>query len=138
MRKLDSIIVHCSFTRPDQDVGVKEIRGWHVNDNKWSDIGYHYVIKRDGSVEIGRDIRKAGAHARGHNSRSIGICLVGGMASSGEAVANYTDDQYDSLHFTISALQQSLGPLRVMGHNEVSNKPCPCFDVPRWFNSEME
>jgi len=133
MRKLDTIIVHCSFTKPNQDIGSKEIREWHL-ERGWSDIGYHYVIRRDGGVEIGRDIRRPGAHARGHNSRSIGICLVGGMSPSGDPVANYTDDQMDSLFFVIGILIETINPMRVIGHNEVSKKPCPCFNVSEWFN----
>jgi len=73
------IIVHCSATPPDMSIGVSEIRDWHVNQNKWSDIGYHFVIKRGGLIQQGRDIELAGAHAEGHNSDSIGICLVGGV-----------------------------------------------------------
>jgi len=85
MRIIDTVIVHCSATKPSMDIGVDVIRQWHMNKG-WSDIGYHYVIRRNGAVELGRDLDKdgdvdeeIGAHAYGHNATSIGICLIGGV-----------------------------------------------------------
>ena len=71
------------------DIGVKEIRKWHVDENKWSDIGYHDVIRRNGAIETGRPLEKPGAHAKGHNQNAIGICLVGGKADDGGPEFNF-------------------------------------------------
>lgn len=132
MRKINSIIVHCSFTKPTMDIGVNEIRQWHT-DKGWSDIGYHFVITRDGLVQTGRPIETPGAHARGHNDFSIGVCLVGGMDKKGKAVFNYTQAQMDSMKGFISHLQKKYPKAILKGHNEVSSKDCPCFDVPAYF-----
>jgi hypothetical protein len=79
------------------DIGADTIRDWHVNGNGWRDIGYHLVIRRDGSIEKGRDINDSGAHAAGYNSKSIGLCLVGGMAEDNSAENNFTAQQWTSL-----------------------------------------
>jgi len=97
--KTDYIVIHCAATKPSMDVGVDTIRDWHVNGNGWRDIGYHLVIRRDGSVEKGRDINDSGAHAAGYNSKSIGLCLVGGMAEDNSAENNFTAEQWTSLLF---------------------------------------
>ena len=78
MRKIRKIIIHCSATKEGQDIDAKEIKKWHVEGNGWSDIGYHYVIKLDGTVEEGRPIERSGAHTLNHNHDSIGVCYIGG------------------------------------------------------------
>ena len=77
MRFIEKIVIHCTFTPPTMNIGVEEVRKWHVEENKWSDIGYHFVIRRDGTVESGRPVERPGAHVKGHNSNSIGIAWVG-------------------------------------------------------------
>tara|TARA_R100000388_G_C7221694_1_gene149354 strand:- start:135 stop:554 length:420 start_codon:yes stop_codon:yes gene_type:complete len=75
MRKIKQIIVHHSAS--DLNTTVDDIRDWHVYNNGWSDIGYHYIILGDGSLAKGRPVNKIGAHAKGKNRYSIGICVVG-------------------------------------------------------------
>mgnify|MGYP001441377098 CR=1 FL=1 len=89
--KTDYIVVHCSATKPSMDIGSEKIRDWHVNERGWRDIGYHKVIRRNGEIEDGRDIRDSGAHAAGYNSKSVGVCMVGGMAEDNSAENNFTD-----------------------------------------------
>jgi len=110
------------------DVGAEDIRRWHVEGNGWDDIGYHYVIRRDGSIEKGRDDNVQGAHVRGHNKNSLGVCMVGGY--NGEC--NYTSAQWLSLESIISTLKVQHKNATVHGHNEFSDKKCPCFDVKSW------
>ena len=80
-RVITEIIVHCSATPEGKDYTVQDIRRWHKQQG-WSDIGYHYVVYRNGHVEPGRDVDISGAHCVGHNAHSIGICYVGGMDST--------------------------------------------------------
>ena len=84
MRDLNRIILHCSATREGKDFSVDTIRGWHVNGNGWSDIGYHWVIRIDGSIEVGRPLEKSGAHTKGHNKDSVGVCYIGGCDGGGK------------------------------------------------------
>jgi len=129
MRKINTIIVHCSATTARHDIGVEEIRDWHVNGNGWSDIGYHYVIRLDGQIEDGRPIERSGAHARGHNAESIGICLVGGIGDNGKADANFSIEQYISLRQLIIDLKSKYDIVKIIGHRDVSKKDCPCFSI---------
>ena len=130
--KTDYIVVHCAATKPSMDIGADTIRDWHVNVNGWRDIGYHLVIKRNGDVEKGRDINDSGAHAAGYNSKSIGLCLVGGMAEDNSAEDNFTAQQWTSLLATVKELEVDFPNAKVIGHNEISEKECPSFDVQKW------
>lgn len=81
MRVINKIIIHCAATPEGKDYTVDQIRQWHTtpkpNGNGWKDIGYHFVIYRDGSVHPGRPIEQIGAHTSGYNANSIGICYMG-------------------------------------------------------------
>lgn len=130
MRKIDCIVVHCSATPVSADVGVQEIRDWHTQ-RGFFDIGYHYVITRDGVLREGRPLEKAGAHAKGHNTSSIGVCLVGGVDSNNKPEANFSAVQYSTLESVLLHFMElyNIPSDRVLGHNEVSSKDCPCFNV---------
>ena len=123
----DFFIIHCADTPKDMDIGVHEIRRWHVEENGWADIGYHFVIKRDGTVEAGRDQDAPGAHARNYNDKSIGICLVGGKPTF-----NFTTAQMQALDTLCRTLRVEYPTAKIIGHNEVATKPCPMFDARAW------
>ena len=139
MREIKKLIIHCSATKPSMDIGAEDIRGWHKGKG-WDDIGYHYVIRRNGKVEKGRDISIAGAHAKGHNFNSIGICLVGGIDNDSKADDNYNLKQYNALIQLISFLEITFPIDDVLGHRDLPsvNKSCPCFDVRAWYKFETE
>lgn len=134
MRKTtDFIIIHCSATRPSQDIGVKEIDRWH-RQRGFLSVGYHHVIRRDGTVEDGRPLYAAGAHAKGFNHNSVGICLVGGVSEDDVNVAenNFTDAQMNSLLDLVQKLVLEFPSADVIGHRQVAAKACPSFDVRSW------
>jgi len=138
MRKIKGIIIHCSATKPSMDIGVDEIKDWHVKGNGWSDIGYHYVINRGGTLEIGRDIKKNGAHTKGHNKDTIGICVVGGVDDNGTPANNYTLNQWNTLENLVNELCFSdymISGFYIKGHNNFSSKACPSFDVQDWLET---
>jgi len=114
------------------DIGAKEIRKWHVEEKGWSDIGYHVIICRSGILDGGRPLEIPGAHAKGYNKNSIGIALVGGMSEAGKPECNFTEAQYETLKNMICIFMEAHEVPReqVIGHNQVSTKECPCFDVP--------
>ena len=116
------------------DVDIELIRKWHVEERGWSDVGYHYLIRRDGSVETGRDIERPGAHAVGHNSHSIGLAIAGGKARGDESPTNFTQAQWNSLEDFVVSLVEQFPDANVIGHNEVSSKDCPTFDVKQWWS----
>ena len=116
---------------------IAEVRRWHVQDRGWSDIGYHFLIDRDGKVGLGRPIEKVGAHTQGHNSGTIGISLFGGWdsASTDQFLENYTLGQQEALTHLIADLRQKYGRLTLAGHNNFASKACPGFNVGQWFAS---
>lgn len=138
MRVINQLIIHCSATKPSMDIGVAEIREWHL-DRGWSDIGYHYVITRDGGLELGRPVAKPGAHAKGYNANSIGICLVGGVKEEDGKTpdANFTMGQYRKLIDLVWDLEKEYPEIHtICGHRDLPNvwKACPCFDVKSFFS----
>lgn len=132
-RVIDKIIIHCSATMPKMDIGVKEIRKWHKA-RGWNDIGYHFVIRRNGELEIGRDINLTGAHVKGHNVGSIGICMVGGVNEYNDAEDNFTVAQWDTARQLLTYFQIDYPYATIHGHNEYANKACPSFDVQKELN----
>lgn len=135
-RKIDMLIIHCSATKPTMDIGVKEIRKWHVEGNGWQDIGYHDVIRRNGNTERGRPYEIAGAHVAGKNSYSIGVCLVGGVDDNMKPDANFTDKQWKTLAQYVRAFKAEYPRATIHGHNEFSSKDCPSFNVEKWLKKE--
>jgi len=134
MRKIDTVIVHCSATPPSMDIGRGEIYQWHVVENGWSDVGYHYIIRRDGTVDNGRPLERIGAHARGHNRGSIGICMVGGTRQGFKsAECNFTAKQWDALFDFKDWIDERFDNPDWIGHNDVSDKACPTFNVKAMF-----
>lgn len=119
-RPIDTVWIHCSAASR-KSVTVDEVRQWHL-DRGWSDIGYHYFIDSDGVLHEGRSLEKAGAHVRGHNKRSIGICL------NGLHVGDFTEKQFDTLRKLCDEIDNAYGGMRFRGHNEVAAKACPVFD----------
>ena len=133
MRSIDKIIVHCSATREGQHVTVQQIRQWHLQRN-FADIGYHYVIYLDGTVHKGRSLEKAGAHCKGYNAHSIGICYVGGLDRQGKPKDTRTAAQKAALLSLIRELRQRFPRATVHGHREFANKACPCFDAKKEYS----
>lgn len=134
MRTINKIIVHCSATPEGRDISANTIDSWHKK-RGWSGIGYHYVVKIDGTIEYGRDITKTGAHVKGHNKGSIGICYIGGVESergeNGKWIAKdtRTPEQKESLLLLLKTLKKMHPTATIHGHNEFSAKACPCFNA---------
>lgn len=128
MRQITEIIIHCADTPAGRDDCADDIRRWHKTEHGWSDIGYHYVIDIDGTIEAGRDLEKAGAHCTGHNANSIGICYVGGKLFNKPADTR-TDAQKASLLLLLKYLRQRYPKAKIYGHRDFAQKACPCFDA---------
>lgn len=129
MRKINRIIIHCTATPEGRDHTAKEIDRWH-REKGWASIGYHFVIRLDGTVENGRPVEKVGAHVKGHNSDSIGIVYVGGCDKNMKPKDTRTPEQREALLETVTNLQESYPHATVHGHNEFDKgKACPSFNV---------
>lgn len=156
MRKIDSIILHCTATPEGKDYNVDTIKSWHLA-RGWSDIGYHFIIHLDGSISVGRPIIKAGAHAYGFNANSIGIAYVGGLDSKAKnSKDTRTPKQVESIKNLVAKLILEHDDIRLLiGHRDTSPdlngngtvergewiKTCPSFDVEKeygeWFEKSL-
>ena len=131
MRLIKEIIIHCSATREGQPVSVDTIKDWHLAKG-WNNIGYHFYIDLDGKINKGRDIDKIGAHCKGHNRNSIGICYCGGVESDGKTPKDTrTEVQKESLLHVLKTLKAMYTDAIIYSHNEFANKACPSFDATR-------
>lgn len=147
--KIEYIVVHCSATKPSMNWTVTDIDREHRK-RGFLKVGYHYVIRRDGLIEPGRDESEPGAHEPAVNRKSLGICLVGGLAADGKTPEdNFTPEQYDSLNALLHSLTGKYPDAKVCGHRDLSpdlngdgvitrnewKKHCPCFDVREWWST---
>jgi len=129
MRKIDKIIIHCSATPEGKDFTVEDIDRWH-RQRGFNGIGYHAVVYRNGSVAWGRPIPQVGAHCKGHNAHSIGICYIGGVAADGCTPKDTrTPEQKQSLRELVAELLERFPGATVHGHYEFANKACPSFKI---------
>jgi N-acetylmuramoyl-L-alanine amidase len=128
------IMIHCADTKSSMDVTRGDLWKWHVRDNGWDDIGYHYYIKFDGSVHNCRPITYQGAHCVAVNHISLAICLEGGFGGED----NFTDIQKSSLWSLICNIKSGHPNAAVVGHNSIDDKACPSFDVVEWYENNIE
>jgi N-acetylmuramoyl-L-alanine amidase len=154
--RVQYLVVHCSATPPSMDIGATEIDRMHRMRGFFK-IGYHFVIRRNGEVETGREVfasgsAEPGAHFAGLNLVSLGICLIGGVEEqktdgAHEPEANFTPEQYATLQALLSELSERYPTARVIGHGDritppevegsrpVAAKACPSFDVRQWLKA---
>lgn len=135
----DFIAVHCAATKPSMNVGAADIDRWH-RANGWACIGYHFVIRRDGTIEEGREVDVIGAHVANWNHNSVGICMVGGASEKDVNVPenNFTPAQWDSLKKLLADLRKKYPSAHIQGHRDFPgvNKYCPSFEVKDWLKKE--
>ena len=145
MRDIKRIIIHCSATKEGQDFDVEDIRRWHKAQG-WQDCGYHYVITLNGDIQEGRPLEKAGAHTKGYNQDSIGICYIGGCGNDNKPKDTRTEAQKNALYCLVKTLMKKYGVTEVKGHRDYSKdlngdgkitpnewiKSCPSFNTQEW------
>lgn len=167
---IQKIVIHCSATPNGKSLAgngktaAQVIDGWHKTrgfkrleqcrkafNAHLAHIGYHYVIDTTGRIETARREGEIGAHVKGHNMHSVGICLVGGITANGKNHGEFTQAQWQSLHKLLRELEAKYPEARICGHRDLSPdlngdgtitpnewvKDCPCFDVWAWIDSEQ-
>ena len=143
-RTINEIIVHCTATPEGKEYSVSDIRAMHKK-RGFSDIGYHYVIHIDGTIDVGRDVDLSGAHCKNHNSHSVGVCYIGGYEATvntkGQIITKLdkngnpiskdtrTEAQKAALLSLLYDLRKYYPKAEIHGHREFANKDCPCFDA---------
>ena len=133
MRKITLIVVHCSAVRPDQTSAAAQIDRWHRKERHWKlGIGYHYVVRRDGTIEPGRPEEQIGAHCLNHNAHSIGVCYEGGLDIRGQPADTRTAEQKQDMRQLLEELHGRYPRAIIVGHHDLNpGKNCPCYDVAR-------
>jgi len=135
MRLVKEVIIHCSATREGQHVSVDTIKDWHLAKG-WNDIGYHFYIDLDGTIHKGRDIDKMGAHCKGRNRNSIGVCYCGGVEADGKTPKDTrTQEQKESLLHVLKTLKAMYPESIIYSHNEFAAKACPSFDATKEYEN---
>lgn len=133
-RTINMIVLHCSATRCDRDYTVQQLYHDHVEVNHWRYIGYHFYIRKDGRVEETRPLARMGAHAKGFNAHSIGICYEGGLDERGLPADTRTHGQTMAMKRLVVQMKQQFPTIKqVLGHRDLPGvqKTCPCFDATR-------
>lgn len=133
-RNIDEIIMHCSATREGRDFSASDIRRWHLQ-RGFSDIGYHFVVRLNGSVEPGRPIDRIGAHCLNHNRLSVGVCYIGGLDEKQRPKDTRTPAQRVALGEIVRRIRRHHPRSTVHGHREFAPKACPCFNAHAEYNS---
>ena len=142
MRKIDLIVIHCSATRADRSLTPDDLEMQHRR-RGFNGTGYHYYIRKDGTVHLTRPIERIGAHVKGFNSNSVGICYEGGLDAHGCPADTRTPEQRAALRLLVHQLLETFPGSRVCGHRDLSPdrygngeiepeewiKACPCFEV---------
>lgn len=142
MRKIDLIVIHCSATRADRCYTEYDLTTDHLR-RGFSGAGYHFYIRKNGDIKTLRPLEKPGAHARGHNASSVGICYEGGLDTGGRPADTRTDFQKHSLRVLTMLLTKDYPGSKVLGHRDLSPdlnrngkiepeewiKQCPCFNA---------
>ena len=128
MRKIDEIIIHCSATKAGRNFTASDIDRWH-REQGYACIGYHYVILVDGTIQEGRPVERVGAHAKGHNNNSIGVCYIGGIDENCRPADTRTQAQKIAMHQLLVQLKKRYVSAKLIGHCDISSKACPCFSV---------
>ena len=139
-RHINEIIIHCTDTEEGKNYTIDDVRQWHTlpppKGRGWSDVGYHYLIYRNGSVVAGRDVDQAGAHCKGHNSYSIAVCYVGGRGRDGKCRDTRTLQQRAAMANLLIELRMRYPQAVIVGHSFWDpSKECPCFDAAKEYKN---
>lgn len=128
MRTITLIVVHCSAVRPGQRSSAADIDLWHKQ-RGWKGIGYHYVVRRNGTIELGRPIEEIGAHCYPHNRHSIGICYEGGLDANGVPDDTRSLEQKRAMRQLLEELHGRFPKALIVGHRDLCpGRDCPCYD----------
>ena len=128
MRSITMVVIHCSAVKPDQMSSVAQIDSWHRERGFKFGVGYHYVVRRDGSIEAGRPEWMVGAHCVNHNKYSIGVCYEGGLDARGQPADTRTAAQKATLRRLLTDLHRRYPRAVIVGHHDLNpQKECPCI-----------
>ena len=129
MRRIELIVIHCSATRCNQEFSVTALISCHAK--RFGFTGYHYYVTRSGQTYQTRHEQLVGAHAKGYNQHSLGVCYEGGLDEQGHPADTRTPHQKQALLKLLQRLKRNHPAAQILGHRDLPNvrKACPCFDA---------
>ncbi len=136
-KETNYIVIHSTQTKPNADISIRNVDEWHRKRGLLK-VGYHFFIKRDGVIEVGRNPNEIGAHIKEQDSTSISVCIAGGLNTRGVVAPDYVKEQIESLFVLIRTLKYMYSNAKVVGHRDLSETECPSFDVKEWWNINSE
>jgi N-acetylmuramoyl-L-alanine amidase len=125
-RRITHLVVHTTATQ--QSATIAAILNYWKNTKGWRNPGYHVILPKDGFSVI-QDFNLLSNGAKGFNANGIHISYIGGVDSNGRPLDNRTESQKRLIQVFIEEMVRRFPNLKVIGHNEVANKACPCFQV---------
>ena len=131
-KETNYIVVHSTNTKSTANISIRTVDEWHRKRGLLK-IGYHFFVKRDGKIEVGRNPNEVGAHTKEHDLDSVSICLAGGLDNKGDVSSNYSTKQLESLFILIKTLKHIHPDAKVVGHSDLGGTNCPAFDVGEWW-----
>ena len=136
-KETNYIVIHSTQTKPNADISIRNVDEWHRKRGLLK-VGYHFFIKRDGIIEVGRNPNEIGAHIKEQDSTSISVCIAGGLNTRGVVAPDYVKEQIESLFVLIRTLKYMYSNAKVVGHRDLCETECPSFDVKEWWNINSE
>jgi N-acetylmuramoyl-L-alanine amidase len=136
-KETNYIVIHSTNTKPNVNLSARDIDERHRKRGLLK-IGYHCIIKRDGTIEVGRPFNEIGAHIQEYDNQSIGVCIVGGKNTRGVVAPDYSAQQQKALYVLIKTLTYMYKDAKVVGHNKLEKTDCPSFNVEEWWASNYQ
>ena len=131
-KETNHIVIHSTQTKPNANISIRTVDEWHRKRGLLK-VGYHFFIRRDGLIEVGRGPNEIGAHIKEHDSASVSVCLAGGLNTRGVTAPDYSKGQLESLFVLVKTLKYMYSDAKVVGHRDLSETECPSFDVKEWW-----
>ena len=132
-KETNYIVIHSTLTKPNSNINIRTVDEWHRKRGLLK-VGYHFFIRRDGCIEVGRGPNDIGAHTKDHDSDSVSVCMAGGLNTRGVTAPDYSKEQLESLFVLIKTLKYMYSDAQVVGHRDLSKTDCPSFDVKEWWS----
>jgi len=133
-KETNYIVIHSTQTKPNANINIRTVDEWHRKRGMLK-VGYHFLIRREGLIEVGRGPNDIGAHTKDHDSDSVSVCMAGGLNTRGITAPDYTEGQLESLFVLVMTLKHMYPDAEVVGHRDLSKTECPSFDVKEWWTT---
>ena len=133
-KETNYIVIHYTLTKPNANINIRTVDEWHRKRGMLK-VGYHFFIRREGLIEVGRGVNDIGSHTKENDLDSVSVCLAGGLNTRGITAPDYTEGQMESLFVLAMTLKHMYPDAEVVGHRDLSATECPSFNVKEWWTT---